>query len=142
MRALLDVNVMIALNDQGHIHHTLANQWMAQHIHLGWASCPLTQNGMLRIMSQASYGNSQPLKVLIEILRRETQYAQHAFWHDDLSLLDDAIVDADKLLSPNQLTDAYLLALAVKNKGRLITLDKRIPLNAVNGATSKHLISL
>ena len=142
MRALLDVNVLIALNDQGHIHYTLTNQWMAQHMHLGWASCPLTQNGMLRIMSQASYGNSQPLKVLIEILRRETQYAQHAFWHDDLSLLDDAIVDADKLLSPNQLTDAYLLALAVKNKGRLITLDKRIPLNAVNGATSKHLISL
>ena len=63
MRALLDVNVLIALNDQGHIHHILANQWMAQHMHLGWASCPLTQNGMLRIMSQASYGNSQPLKV-------------------------------------------------------------------------------
>lgn len=142
MRALLDVNVLIALNDQGHIHHTLANQWMDQNIHLGWASCPLTQNGMLRIMSQTSYPNSQPLKVLIEILRRETQYEQHAFWPDDLSLLDDAIIDADKLLSPNQLTDAYLLALAVKNKGRLITLDKRIPLNAVNGASGKHLISL
>ena len=142
MRALLDVNVLIALNDQGHIHHTLTNQWMAQNIHLGWSSCPLTQNGMLRIMSQASYPNSQPLKVLIEILRRETQYEQHAFWPDDLSLLDDAIIDADKLLSPNQLTDAYLLALAVKNKGRLITLDKRIPLNAVNGASGKHLISL
>ena len=97
---------------------------------------------MLRIMSHASYPNSQPLKVLIEILRRETQYEQHAFWSDDLSLLDDAIIDADKLLSPNQLTDAYLLALAVKNKGRLITLDKRIPLNAVNGASGKHLISL
>jgi len=142
MRALLDVNVLIALNDQGHIHHTLANQWMDQNIHFGWASCPLTQNGMLRIMSQASYPNSQPLKVLIEILRSETQYEQHAFWPDDLSLLDDAIIDADKLLSPNQLTDAYLLALAVKNKGRLITLDKRIPLNAVNGASGKHLISL
>ena len=51
-------------------------------------------------------------------------------------------IDDDKLLSPNQLTDAYLLALAVKNKGRLITLDKRIPLNAVPGATPKHLVSL
>jgi len=142
MRALLDVNVLIALNDQGHIHHTLANQWMAQHMHLGWASCPLTQNGMLRIMSQASYVNSQPLKILFQMLRRETQHAQHAFWPDDLSLLDETHIDADKLLSPSQLTDAYLLALAVKNQGRFITLDKRIPLNAVTGAKPLHLVSL
>jgi len=142
MRALLDVNVLIALNDQGHIHHTLANQWMAQHMHLGWASCPLTQNGMLRIMSQASYVNSQPLKILFQMLRRETQHAQHAFWPDDLSLLDEAHIDADKLLSPSQLTDAYLLALAVKNQGRFITLDKRIPFNAVPGAKPLHLVSL
>lgn len=142
MRALLDVNVLIALNDQAHVHHSIANQWMAQHMHLGWASCPLTQNGMLRIMSQSSYLNAQPLKNLFGMLRRETQHAQHAFWPDDLSLLDATHIDADKLLSPNQLTDAYLLALAVKNKGRLITLDKRIPLNAVPGATPKHLVSL
>jgi toxin-antitoxin system PIN domain toxin len=142
MRALLDVNVLIALNDQGHIHHTLANQWMAQHMHLGWASCPLTQNGMLRIMSQASYVNSQPLNILFQMLRRETQHAQHAFWPDDLSLLDETHIDADKLLSPSQLTDAYLLALAVKNQGRFITLDKRIPLNAVPGAKPLHLVSL
>ena len=142
MRALLDVNVLIALNDQGHIHHTLANQWMAQHMHLGWASCPLTQNGMLRIMSQASYVNSQPLKILFQMLRRETQHAQHAFWPDDLSLLDETHIDADKLLSPSLLTDAYLLALAVKNQGRFITLDKRIPLNAVPGAKPLHLVSL
>lgn len=142
MRALLDVNVLIALNDQGHIHHTLANQWMAQHMHLGWASCPLTQNGMLRIMSQASYVNSQPLKILFQMLRRETQHAQHTFWPDDLSLLDETHIDADKLLSPSQLTDAYLLALAVKNQGRFITLDKRIPLNAVPSAKPLHLVSL
>ena len=142
MRALLDVNVLIALNDQGHIHHTLANQWMAQHMHLGWASCPLTQNGMLRIMSQASYVNSQPLKILFQMLRRETQHAQHAFWPDDLSLMDETHIDADKLLSPTQLTDAYLLALAVKKQGRFITLDKRIPLNAVPGAKPLHLVSL
>ena len=102
MRALLDVNVLIALNDQGHIHHTLANQWMAQHMHLGWASCSLTQNGMLRIMSQASYVNSQKLNILFQMLRRETQHAQ----------------------------------------GRFITLDKRIPLNAVPGAKPVHLVSL
>ena len=93
-------------------------------------------------MSQASYVNSQPLKILFQMLRRETQHAQHAFWPDDLSLLDETHIDADKLLSPSQLTDAYLLALAVKNQGRFITLDKRIPLNAVPGAKPLHLVSL
>ena len=142
MRALLDVNILIALNDEGHIHHLTASRWLAQHMHLGWASCPLTQNGMLRIMSQASYKNVQELSVLFEQLRNETSQPNHVFWPDDISLLDQAFIDADKLLSPRQLTDAYLLALAVKHGGRLITLDKRIPLNSVKGAKAMHLLSL
>lgn len=142
MRALLDVNILIALNDEGHIHHLTASRWLAQHMHLGWASCPLTQNGMLRIMSQASYKNVQDLSVLFEKLRNETSHPNHVFWPDDISLLDQAFIDADKLLSPRQLTDAYLLALAVKHGGRLITLDKRIPLNSVKGAKAMHLVSL
>ena len=142
MRALLDVNILIALNDEGHIHHLTASRWLAQHMHLGWASCPLTQNGMLRIMSQASYKNVQELPVLFEKLRNETSQPNHVFWPDDISLLDQAFIDADKLLSPRQLTDAYLLALSVKHGGRLITLDKRIPLNSVKGAKAMHLVSL
>lgn len=142
MRALLDVNILIALNDEGHIHHLTTSRWLAQHMHLGWASCPLTQNGMLRIMSQASYKNVQDLSVLFEKLRNETSQPNHVFWPDDISLLDQAFIDADKLLSPRQLTDAYLLALAVKHGGRLITLDKRIPLNSVKGAKAMHLVSL
>ena len=142
MRALLDVNVLIALNDQGHIHHLSASRWLAQHMHLGWASCPLTQNGMLRIMSQTSYPNAQSLSVLCELLRAETQHPSHAFWPDDVSLIDEGFIDADKLLSPRQITDAYLLAIAVKRGGRLITLDKRIPLNSVKGAKDEHLVSL
>ena len=142
MRALLDVNILIALNDEGHVHHLTASQWLVQHMHLGWASCPLTQNGMLRIMSQASYKNVQDLSVLFGKLRSETRQPGHVFWPDDISLLDEGFIDADKLLSPRQLTDAYLLALAVKHGGRLITLDKRIPLNSVKGAKDMHLISL
>ena len=142
MRALLDVNILIALNDEGHIHHLTASRWLAQHMHLGWASCPLTQNGMLRIMSQSSYTNSQSLQNLVKRLRNFTETNHHVFWPDDISLLDQAFIDADKLLSPRQLTDAYLLALAVKHGGRLITLDKRIPLNSVKGAKAMHLVSL
>lgn len=138
----IDDDVLFALNDEGHIHHLTASRWLAQHMHLGWASCPLTQNGMLRIMSQASYKNVQGLSVLFEELRNETSQPYHVFWPNDISLLDQAFIDADKLLSPRQLTDAYLLALAVKHGGRLITLDKRIPLNSVKGAKAMHWVSL
>ena len=142
MRALLDVNILIALNDEGHIHHLTASRWLAQHMHLGWASCPLTQNGMLRIMSQASYKNVQELSVLFEKLRNETSQPNHVFWPADISLLDQAFIDADKLLSPRQLTDAYLLALAVKNQGCLVTLDQGIAPAWATQAQARHLIVL
>jgi len=142
MRALLDVNVLIALHDRDHAHHRLAYEWLDRHMDQGWASCPLTQNGMLRVMSQSSYTNNQSLQNLVKRLRHFTDTKHHAFWPDDISLLDEAFIDADKLLSPRQLTDAYLLTLAVKHGGRLITLYKRIPLNSVKGAKASHLISL
>ncbi|MEK0433367.1 MAG: hypothetical protein RLY60_2375 [Pseudomonadota bacterium] len=142
MRALLDVNVLIALHDHDHAHHRLAYEWLDRHIDQGWASCPLTQNGMLRVMSQSSYTNNQSLQNLVKRLRHFTATKHHVFWPDDISLLDEAFIDADKLLSPRQLTDAYLLTLAVKHGGRLITLDKRIPLNSVKGAKALNLISL
>ena len=142
MRALLDVNVLIALHDHDHAHHRLAYEWLDRHIDQGWASCPLTQNGMLRVMSQSSYTNNQSLQNLVKRLRHFTATKHHVFWPDDISLLDEAFIDADKLLSPRQLTDAYLLTLAVKHGGRLITLDKRIPLNSVKGVKALNLISL
>ena len=142
MRALLDVNVLVALHDHDHAHHRLAYEWLDRHIDQGWASCPLTQNGMLRVMSQSSYTNNPSLQNLVKRLRHFTDTKLHVFWPDDISLLDEAFIDADKLLSPRQLTDAYLLTLAVKHGGRLITLDKRIPLNSVKGAKALHLISL
>ena len=142
MRALLDVNVLIALHDHDHAHHRLAYEWLDRHIDQGWASCPLTQNGMLRVMSQSSYTNNQSLQNLVKRLRHFTDTKHHVFWPDDISLLDEAFIDADKLLSPRQLTDAYLLTLAVKHGGRLITLDKRIPLNSGKGAKALNLISL
>jgi len=60
MRALLDVNVLIALLDRDHIHHPVASDWLLANIHTGWASCPLTQNGCIRIMAQPGYPNALP----------------------------------------------------------------------------------
>ena len=142
MRALLDVNVLIALHDQDHVHHRQAAQWLTQHAQLGWASCPITQNGCLRIMSQPGYPNAQPLAVLIAMLQGSTQAPQHAFCPDDVSALDAGTFEHRHMHSARQLTDLYLLSLAVRRGGRLVTFDQRIPLSAVRGARTEHLLVL
>lgn len=140
MRALLDVNVLIALHDRDHTHHRQATDWFAQHAALGWASCPLTQNGCLRVMSQAGYPNAQPLALLMSMLQRSTQAAEHEFWPDSTSVLDNKAFEHSHIHGARQLTDLYLLALAVQHRGRLVTFDQRIPLNAVRNAQSRHLV--
>jgi toxin-antitoxin system PIN domain toxin len=142
MRALLDINVLIALHDRDHIHHERAALWLEDNITHGWASCPLTQNGCLRIMSQPGYSSPQPLPGLISMLKSSTTTAFHALWSDDISILDATRFHHPHIHGPRQLTDLYLLALAVKNEGRLVSFDVRIPLTAVQGATGKHLVKL
>ena len=142
MRALLDINVLIALHDRDHVHHALAAQWFARNADKGWASCPLTQNGCLRIMSQPAYPGAQPLATLILMLQQSTATPFHALWADDISLLDAAHFQHAHMHGPRQLTDLYLLGLAVKNKACLVSFDARIPLSAVRGASAKHLLTL
>lgn len=140
MRSLLDVGVLIALFDSEHIHHGAAAKWLAEYGRSGWASCPLTQNGCIRIMSQPSYRNSTPARVVAAILSDAVASAQHEFWTDSVSLLTPAMLDWEQLLSGRHLTDLYLLSLAMHHRGRLVTLDRRIPIQALNGATSGHLV--
>ncbi len=142
MRALLDVNVLIAIHDPDHVHHRLATEWLNRNIRSGWASCSLTQNGCLRIMAQPGYSNPQALPVLVQMLQRSTQSSTHAFWAEPVSILDRDRFEHAHIHSPRQLTDLYLLALAVAHRGRFVTFDQRIPLSAVRGATRKHLVTL
>lgn len=142
MRALLDINVLIALHDRDHVHHQRAALWLESNIVHGWASCPLTQNGCLRIMSQQGYSSPQPLAVLVAMLQGSTDTAFHALWSDDISLLDARYFHHSHMHRHNQLTDLYLLALAVKNDGRLVSFGQRIPLSAVQGARAEHLVTL
>lgn len=142
MVALLDVNVLIALLDQAHQYHRTASQWWVQHQAAGWASCAITQNGCARIVSQPSYANTQPLQAVFTQLRILTTHAAHVFWPENFSLLDSSIFRHEHLHGPAQLTDAYLLAMAVKNKGRFVTLDRAIALNTVHGAKPSHLVAL
>lgn len=139
MRALLDVNVLIALFDPDHISHEAAMAWFARHAKEGWASCPLTQNGCVRIMSSPSYPNTQPVQALVKRLAGACAERIHEFWPDESSLLDSALFDATRIHGPRQITDVYLLGLAVRHGGRFVTFDGRMPLQAVRGATEKNL---
>ena len=139
MRALLDINILIALLDSQHIHHRLANAWLTKHIDHGWASCPLTQNGAIRIMSQPAYPNSLPAARVAERLAEATNTQWHDFWPDNISLLDAERLDWSAVLGSRQVTDCYLLALAVHHQGRFVTLDRRIGIQAVPSAGNEHL---
>ena len=113
--------------------------WFAANEGEGWASCPLTQNGYLRIRSQPSYSSPLSLAEAYAQLLDATSSQHHQFIADDISLLDDALVHFRDLAGPRQLTDVYLLALAVAHDARLVTLDRRIPPRTVRGATEYHL---
>lgn len=139
MRALLDVNVLIALLDAGHINHQRAREWLAGRGPAGWASCPITQNGCVRIMSQPSYPQPLPAAAVIERLAEATDAPQHAFWPDDISLLDPRTVRRPHVLGPRQVTDIYLLALAVRHGGTFVTFDTRIAVRSVPGADQANL---
>ena len=142
MRALLDVNVLIALLDSDHASHDSAIDWFAKHARKGWASCPITQNGCVRVMSNPSYPNSLPVQAVIEHLAEACRQDIHEFWPDEISLLNSDVVDSTRIHGPRQLTDIYLLALAVQHEGRLVTFDTGIPLAAVRKATSQKLLIL
>jgi toxin-antitoxin system PIN domain toxin len=142
MRALFDVNLLAALFDEDHIHHLRAQRWWAANNQHGWASCPLTENGYIRVISQPAYPSNVSVAFAHELLARQIAGTDHAFWPDDVSLLDESRFDRSRVLGPKQLTDVYLLGLAVKNGGRLATFDDAVPVTAVRGADASHLAVL
>ena len=142
MRSLLDVNVLIALLDADHTSHSRARQWFAAHAAAGWASCPITQNGCVRIMAHPGYPNALPVAAIVERLAEAAADASHTFWPDDVSVLDGTVADASRIHGPRQLTDVYLLALAVAHAGRFVTFDASIAIDAVRGAARKHRVVL
>jgi toxin-antitoxin system PIN domain toxin len=139
MRALLDVNVLIALLDAAHVHHAAASKWLDANFESGWASCPITQNGCVRIMSSEAYPRKQPVAAVMERLHAATSTYSHEFWPDDISVLDAGKFDAQRWLTSRQITDAYLLALAVHRDGMFVTLDRNVDRKLVNGAEARHL---
>jgi toxin-antitoxin system PIN domain toxin len=132
--ALLDVNVLIALLDPRHVHHEPAHRWFAKAQAGGWATCPLTQNAVLRILGQPRYPNSPgPPALVAPFVSALIRHPRHQFWPDGLSLLTQSGIDVSRLLEAGQLSDTYLLALAVHHGGRLASFDRRLSCEAVVG---------
>jgi uncharacterized protein len=124
---LLDVNVLVARFWKPHTHHQIARAWMAQHEHEGWATCPITQAGFVRTVSNPGFSENAPrpaeaIHWLAETLRADPN---HRFWADDLSVSAACSETASRLAGHKQLTDAYLLGLAKHNEARFLTLDRR-----------------
>jgi toxin-antitoxin system PIN domain toxin len=139
---LLDVNVLIALIDPGHVQHERAHDWFASSGQEAWATCPLTENGVLRIVGHARYPNSPGTPAAVAELMTELRaLAGHEFWPDDITLFDRRQIDTARLLESAQVTDSYLLALARRHSGKLATFDRRLVTSAVvNGSDAVHQI--
>lgn len=138
---LLDVNVLVALFDPAHIFHDAAHAWFEGLGREGWATCPLTEIGFVRVLSNPAYpGRRTTVADAADRLRRFTETRGHAFWADDSSLLDEAVMSPSHLSGHKEVTDAYLLALAVRNWGRLATFDRHLRTEPVTGAGSEHVV--
>jgi uncharacterized protein len=142
MRALFDVNVLIALFQPDHVHHQRVHLWWQDHQHLGWASCPITENGFVRILSQPRYPMPQTIAAAIKLLNLAKSGTDHAFWLDDVSLLDDSLFNPGAFMQHGQITDSYLLALAARHGGRLVSLDQNIKLETVSASSARHLLQI
>ncbi len=139
---LLDVNVLVALMDPDHVDHERAHAWAADGIRTGWASCVITENGFVRVVSQPAYPGAISVAAAVDLLGQARHVAPHEYWDCPSSLSDPAIFDTRHLLGHRQITDAYLLALAVAHDSAVVTFDRRMPLRAVRGAEVGHVVSI
>lgn len=142
MTFLLDVNVLIALIDPAHVGHDAAHAWFEYEGGGDWATCPITQNGVIRIVGHPRYPNTpgSPAEAA-EIARRLCALDGHRYWPDDVDVFGSDLIDTSEIRTPNQVTDTYLLALAAAHGGKLATFDRKLSVRAVRGGRGAlHLI--
>jgi toxin-antitoxin system PIN domain toxin len=138
--ALLDVNVLIALFDPAHVHHEAAHAWFGINRAHRWATCAMTENAFVRILCNPAYpGQLTTMEDAVSRLRTFCSEREHVFWPDSASIRERGRFRWRHVHGHRQLTDVYLLALAVSNQGRLATFDSSISLQAVEGAKEHNL---
>ena len=132
-----DVNVLIALFDGKHVHHKIAEAWFSNVSESGWATCPLSENGFIRIVSTPNFNLGMSVSQVTTALRLliADSKEEHHFWADDISLRDEDMFLMDIVQGYRQLTDLYLLGLCQKYKAQFVTLDLGI------GNTSYALVN-
>ena len=124
---LPDINVLIAIAWPSHIHHGIARSWFADNSSSGWATCPFTQAGFVRISSNpAIVSDAVSPREAIAVLARLVQVGTHVFWPDDLDFSQEGAIPTELLVGHRQVTDAYLLGLACHRGGTLVTLDRGV----------------
>jgi uncharacterized protein len=141
---LFDVNVLIAIADSSHIFHQVIHRWLAAATEQTWASCPITENGVVRVLSQPTYrgGTCTPSEAIATLRRmKEARPWKHVFWGDDFSIANEGVLLSERIAGPKHITDVYLAALALRKGGRLVTFDSGIAWQAVEGG-SRQLIEI
>jgi uncharacterized protein len=138
--ALLDVNLLIALFDPAHVHHEAAHAWLEANREYRWATCAQTENAFVRVLSNPAYpGRGTTVEDAVSRLWTFCSEQEHLFWPDSVTVLDRRRFRWKHVQGHRQITDVYLLALAVSNQGRLATFDSTISLRAVEGAKAQNL---
>lgn len=142
MRYLLDIQVWVALLDEAHLYHQHALAFI--HKGLPIATCPIVENGLLRVFNLPGYSKLGPqgFERVIEKYRVVCKASDHEFWMDSVSLCQPQTIHWAGISGQQQVTDVYLLALAVSRQGCLVTMDQRLTADAVQGATSSNLLHL
>ena len=127
MVSLLDVNLLVSLAWPNHEHHGPALQWFRENQQSGWATCPVTQSGFVRVSSnQRVIPGAKSPREAVSLLSRILALPHHVFFSDDVSLVASKFVAPEKLQGYRQVTDAHLLGIALRHGGRLATLDRGV----------------
>jgi toxin-antitoxin system PIN domain toxin len=125
--ALLDVNTLVALAWPNHVHHRAAVRWFEEHSAVGWATCPTTESGFVRVSSnRKAIPTATTVSSAIAVLDELRSQPAHEFWVDDISLTSCPELDVTALAGYRQVADAHLLTLAIRRGGRLITFDRAV----------------
>jgi toxin-antitoxin system PIN domain toxin len=142
--SLLDVNCLIALLDLDHVHHTTMERWFRANSGAGWSTCPITENGLVRVMSLPKYpsGRRSPRQIIERLQMLKTGYSStHHFWPDEVSLTDATLFRPDYITGSLNVTDAYLLGVAAKHASRFVSFDRSLPWQAIRNGSARLIES-
>lgn len=122
---LLDVNVLVALTDRKHVHHELTTERFNRQLSEDWGTCAFSETGFIRVVTRPSTG-ALSVGEAAEIVERLAEHPGHRFWAMTETWSTITAPFKDRIFGHQQITDAYLVGMAVRENGILVTLDKAL----------------